>query len=297
MTKNIFIINSFRKSLFFLFYFPFILISCSQKDDEITDLRNTIKQPEVIKNISEEFILDSNNSSCTFFTYDNAGNPVVSWISQNEKNEYEFYYSILTEENKFLEKTEENKFLEKKLINGSNQIKPNGENLPKVIFRNNGDVIAFWGIANPNPENQYSGLILYSISKDKGLTWTTPEKISNDSLSIDQRYFSVAILPNGNVGAIWLDNRYKTSENGSSLFFAELDSTGKFIGEKIIAETVCECCRTNITVSSDGKYNVTYRDIFQDSIRDISYINSVDYGKSFSSPVRINADNWVINKR
>lgn len=270
-----------------IFFFGFVLLmSCSDKNENSKINEVNKKADSVFSNIFEDFILDSNNASCPYFTKDNKGNIVISWITKNENSEFEFCYSVADQKNSF------NKTVK---IPGSNKIKPNGENLPRVIYNSKGDIIALWGVANPNPKNQYSGLIYYSVSNDNGINWADPQKISQDSLSIDQRYFSVTNLPNGNIGAIWLDNRFISSENGSSLFFAELDSSYKFVNEKIIAETVCECCRTNISIDEEGIYNITFRDILQDSLRDIVYMYSSDSGKTFSTPERIRKDNWAIN--
>ena len=64
-------------------------------------------------------------------------------------------------------------------IPGSTNVHPHGENMPKVIFKPSGEIIAAWGAANPNPKNPYSGLVYYSQSFDKGKTWTKAEKYNH----------------------------------------------------------------------------------------------------------------------
>ncbi|SEI54202.1 hypothetical protein SAMN05216327_102347 [Dyadobacter sp. SG02] len=189
-------------------------------------------------------------------------------------------------------------------VPGSEKVKPHGENLSKVILvpggrtpdgrTPNGRIIAAWGVANPNPQNKYSGLVIYSSSADGGITWTKPVAISPAENSIDQRYFDLEILPDGTVGAVWLDSRKNTKHEGSSLYFATFGQNNTFEGEKAIDETVCQCCRTDLFVDKTGGLHVAYRKILNDSIRDMVHIASLDNGKSFSAPARISPDNWVI---
>lgn len=180
-------------------------------------------------------------------------------------------------------------------VPGSEKVKPHGENLSKVILAPNGRIIAAWGIANPNPENKYSGLVFYSSSADGGNTWTSPLPLSPDEKSIDERYFDLEILPDGTVGAVWLDSRKNTKQEGSSLYFATFGRNNIFEGEKAIDGTVCQCCRTDLFVDKTGGLHVAYRKILNDSIRDMVHIVSLDNGKSFSGAERISPDNWVVN--
>ncbi|SDE79626.1 hypothetical protein SAMN04487996_10717 [Dyadobacter soli] len=181
------------------------------------------------------------------------------------------------------------------LVPGSEKVKPHGENLPKVIVAPDGRVIAAWGVANPNPKNPYSGLIYYTSSADGGTTWTSPAPLSPDPNSIDQRYFDFEILPDRSVGVVWLDSRKNNPRDGSSLYFARFGKSNAFEGEKVIDETVCQCCRTDLFTDNTGGLHVAYRKILNDSIRDMVHIVSKDNGVSFSAPARISPDNWVIS--
>jgi hypothetical protein len=102
----------------------------------------------------------------------------------------------------------------------------------------------------------------------------------------------VAVLPNGKTGIVWLNN---SKPEGSTLYFASLNGDQGFSKGKVIGKHTCQCCRTDLLVDSSGKINVAWRDIYHDSIRDMFYCYSADTGKTFSDPVRISADNWVVN--
>lgn len=180
------------------------------------------------------------------------------------------------------------------VIPGSDNIQPHGENLPKIIFKPSGEIIALWGTANPNPKNKYSGLVFYVQSMDNGKSWTAPKPLVTDTASYDQRYYDIALLPDGEAGIIWLDNRKTNPKEGSALYFASTQGKDGFTGERLISQSCCQCCRTDLFVDRKGDIHVLYRGIIEDSIRDMVHIVSADAGKTFSSAQRISDDNWVI---
>ena len=138
-------------------------------------------------------------------------------------------------------------------------------------------------------------MINYSQSFDNGKSWTKAKPLVKNTASIDQRYFDIDLLPNGEVAIIWLDSRTKTEDEGSTLYYAETKGTTGFQNEKPIAETTCQCCRTDLFISKNGTINAAFRDIINDEIRDMVLTYSTDNGKTFSKPNRISPDNWKIN--
>jgi hypothetical protein len=112
--------------------------------------------------------------------------------------------------------------------------------------------------------------------------------------SFDQRYFDVALLPNGEAAITWLDNPNDPNKEGSNVYFATTKGKDGFQGARVIGETACQCCRTDLLVDKKGNIHVAYRDILNDSIRDMVYTFSVDEGRTFSKPKRISDDNWKI---
>jgi hypothetical protein len=178
-------------------------------------------------------------------------------------------------------------------IPGSSNVKAHGENMPKIIVKPSGEIIAVWGTANPNPKNAYSGLVYYTQSFDSGNTWSKPAKLVNDTAGYDQRYFDLALLPDGEAAIVWLDNRINTI--GSGLYYSVTKGKNGFQDGKLIAGPCCECCRTDLFADSRKNIHVVYRAIINDSIRDMVHIISTDNGHSFSNPLKISHDNWVIN--
>jgi hypothetical protein len=64
--------------------------------------------------------------------------------------------------------------------------------------------------------------------------------------------------------------------------------------ETRLASNVCGCCETAIAAGRDGSVFVAWRNIYPVNLRDISFAVSRD-GKTFSAPVRVSEDHWVIN--
>ena len=237
--------------------------------------------------LSPETMIDTASASCPFLTKDSKGNIVLSWIRKSNSSSMAYCYAVSTDEGKT--------FSAPRKIPSSSNAYEHAENLPKMLFKPSGEIIAVWGAANPNPKNMYSGLIFYSQSFDNGKNWSKAKKLVNDTAGIDQRYFDVALMPDGEAGIIWLDNRKKTNKEGSALYFATTKGKDGFQNEKLINESACECCRTELFTDTKKNIHVLYRAIINDSIRDMVHCISVNEGNDFSFPQRISNDNWVIN--
>lgn len=230
--------------------------------------------------------IDPVPGNCPYLTKDTKGNIVVSWATAFNDSSSAFCYAVSADGGR--------SFGKRVVIPSSDNIAPHSENLPKIIFKPSGEIIALWGAANPNANNKYSGLVFYSQSFDEGTTWSQPKKLVNDTAGYDQRYYDVALLPNGEAAITWLDNRKTVDKEGSSLYFATTKGRNGFQEEKRIGQGCCECCRTDLFIDSKAGIHVLYRGIIKDSIRDMVHSVSGDGGKSFSVPRLISNDNWVI---
>ncbi|MBC7851319.1 MAG: exo-alpha-sialidase [Chitinophagaceae bacterium] len=237
-------------------------------------------------NTGSELIVDPLPGECPFMTTDAKGDVILSWLRKPTDSTAVFCYA----------KTSDGKqFTQTNIITTAKNIHPHSENLPKIIFKANGDAMALWGSSNPNPKNKHAGLVFYSQSFDDGISWTAARVLTNDTASIDQRYYDVSLLPNGEIGIIWLDNRKTGKQQGSALYYASTNGRDGFANEHRIAESCCQCCRTDLYTDQKGNIHVLYRGILQDTIRDMVHAMSVDGGKTFSSPKRICSDNWDLN--
>lgn len=180
-------------------------------------------------------------------------------------------------------------------IGPSRGVDPHGENLPKLVFLPKGEVFAAWGLRNPDPRNKYAGVVRYARSPDQGKTWGEAQDLVQDTAGFDQRYFDLAVLPNGEAGIIWLDNRKQPGTKGHALYMAETMPGNGFMNGRAIKQSTCECCRTKLLVDDAGRLHIVYRAILGDTVRDMVHAVSKDGGITFSDARRISADNWVID--
>jgi len=226
------------------------------------------------------------SGSCVNLFKAKDGSVIISWVRDISDSQSVLCYAVSPDGKAFGPTIE---------VSTSDNVHPHAENLPRVIKTPQGKLLAAWGAANPNPKNPYAGLVYFSWSADNGKSWSSRQSLSNDSNSIDQRYFDIDILKDDRVGVIWLDSRNDAKKEGSSLYFATFNEKNAIVNEKAIGATCCQCCRTDLFVDKEGNVHTVYRKIINDSIRDMVHAVSYDNGNTFSSAERISADNWVIN--
>jgi hypothetical protein len=230
-------------------------------------------------------LVDHFPASSPNVTKDSKGNTVISWVRKINDSSSVFCYAAMDNNNQ-LSKTI--------VVPSSTDIYAHAENLPKIVFKPSGEIIAVWGTRNPDPRNKYAGLISYSQSFDNGQTWTPAKRLVTDTAGHDQRYSDVVLMKNGQAAIAWLDNRTTVPEEGSALYCAVTDGANGFVNEHLVSEPTCQCCRTKLFSDSKGNLHVVYRAIIDDSIRDMVHVVSKDNGKTFSAPERIHNDNWIL---
>jgi hypothetical protein len=62
----------------------------------------------------------------------------------------------------------------------------------------------------------------------------------------------------------------------------------------VIARKICQCCRTALATDARGSVYVVFRGATPDNIRDILIARSDDRGQTFSTPISIHDDGWMI---
>lgn len=244
------------------------------------------KQPSVKIESSPAAQVDSLSGACPYLTKDNKGNTVLSWVRSLNDSSSILCYAISADGGRTFPNTV--------TIPSSVNIHAHAENLPRVIFKRSGEILAVWGTRNPSPLNKYAGLVNYAQSFDDGKTWTKAKALVEDTAGYDQRYSDIALLESGEAAIIWLDNRSTNGKDGAALYFASTSGRNGFQNEKLISQSCCQCCRTDLFIDSKNNIHVLYRGIIQDSIRDMVHAVSVDGGKTFSDARQINNDHWVL---
>ena len=217
-----------------------------------------------------------------FLTQDSQGQPIAVWTEKaQDSDQIQVLYS----------RWDGQEFSDPQRIPMEENPKVHSESIPKLLFKPNGDLLLFYEVKIPNPTNDRVSQVKYIISTDDGKTWSEPFRVHSDN-SPDKAhsFFDVALLPDGEIGAVWLDTAL--IEGGRSVLFSKTKSDNRFGKESVVDSLACQCCRTALYADSTGLISVVYRDILPGSIRDISLATSRDGGATFSNSISFSFDQW-----
>jgi hypothetical protein len=64
---------------------------------------------------------------------------------------------------------------------------------------------------------------------------------------------------------------------------------------KILDKQTCECCRIDALADAKGNVDVIYRDLNDKGERDMGYVHSSDFGKTYTESVPLYEDHWKVN--
>ena len=176
----------------------------------------------------------------------------------------------------------------------------NWADFPSVIALQDGSLAAHWLVKSGSGTYAYN--VNISRSKDGGNTWSKPIVPHRDNTQTEHGFVSLIPLPDGRLGAVWLDGRnmkdmkhgdeHAPASESMTLRYAAIDADGKLSDEAQLDERVCECCQTSAALTDEGAIAV-YRDRSQSEVRDIYFVRQVNGG--WGSPQPVHADNWEIN--
>lgn len=257
-----------------------VLHSCQQKQREVVEVRSlNTKGMDAVG---------------AYFTKDEKGNSVLCWTEKESKDAlYHLKYAVYS--------SQHNSFLPPVTVSVSTGAAISPESMGKIAFKSDGTVIALFGKRFEKEKNPFAGAIYYSLSVDKGKSWSKAQYLHSDtSHAYGRSFFDVSRTKDGELAVVWLDGRFGKSVKGSALFFARTEKGKGFALDTCLDKGTCECCRTNIIKDQNNDIHIAYRSImfpsnlFGKQVRDMVYIRSNDNGKTFSHPKTISEDNWEI---
>ena len=76
----------------------------------------------------------------------------------------------------------------------------------------------------------------------------------------------------------------------SKLYFSRGEDAAR-----AVAAGVCYCCKTAVAAGADGSIYAAWRHVYPGNIRDIAFTMSRDGGRTFSDPLRVSDDRWVLD--
>jgi hypothetical protein len=180
-----------------------------------------------------------------------------------------------------------------------NDLFVNWADFPSIVEDAKGTLFAHW-LQKSGP-GTYSYDVQMATSSDGGVMWSKPFLLNRDGKQSEHGFATLAALPNGGIGATWLDGRNMTMGGGDheghdagdmTLRYATVDASGNIAADKQLDDRACECCTTGMTMTANGPV-IVYRDRSPDEIRDISYVRLGANGWTTPRPVR--TDGWKIN--
>lgn len=151
--------------------------------------------------------------------------------------------------------------------------------------------------------------LFLSTSRDGGQSFAAPVKVNDDQKPGAHGMHSLAVSAGGQVHVAWLDERnvapppadvraggrHKHKEPNREVFFASSSDGGRtFSPNRRVAGEVCPCCKTSLAASPDGRVYVSWRQVLPGDFRHIAVASTTDGGRSFSEPVLVSDDRWMI---
>jgi len=168
------------------------------------------------------------------------------------------------------------------------QVSSEGESSPAFVVTPN-KIYAAW---------DESGELRFARSVTWGQSFEKPISIIVQAGKSFSGYPSMAIAPNGDLYATWIDSRDQKNDSydNYSVYLAKSTDQGASFGKNIrVAEKICPCCRPTLAFGPNGEIMVFWRQVYPGSIRDMTVAVSSDGGNTFSEPQRVAQDNWKIN--
>lgn len=178
----------------------------------------------------------------------------------------------------------------------------NWADFPSVIALQDGSLAAHWLVKSGSGTYAYN--VNIARSNDDGKTWSLPVVPHRDNTQTEHGFVSLIPLPDGRLGAVWLDGRnmegmkheeedeHAPAAESMTLRYAAIDRDGRLTDEVQLDERVCECCQTSAALTSEGAIAV-YRDRSQTEVRDIYFVKQANGG--WGAPQAVHADKWEIN--
>ena len=218
------------------------------------------------------------------------GRVILSWVEKIDTERYALRAAVLDQRG----------WSEPLTVSEGDNWFVNWADFPSVIGLSDGSLAAHWLVRSGSAKYAYD--VNISRSPDGGQSWSKPIVPHSDNTQTEHGFVSLISLPDGRLGAIWLDGRnmkdMKESDEHApatasmTLRYATIDREGKLSDEMQLDERVCECCQTSAAFTSAGPIAV-YRDRSPSEVRDIYIVRQVN--GIWTTPQPVEADNWQIN--
>ena len=178
---------------------------------------------------------------------------------------------------------------------------------PSVAVDDDGSVYVLW-TARVESNGKKGTDLYFSASSDMGQSFANPVKVNDEKVPAAHGMHSLHVADNGRIYVSWLDERNVVApkpstkadghhmESNRELFIADSTDGGRtFSRNRKIAGDACPCCKTALAVARDGTVYASWRHVLPGNYRHIAVSTSSDDGATFSKPVIVSDDKWVLH--
>jgi hypothetical protein len=165
----------------------------------------------------------------------------------------------------------------------------NWADFPSLAILDDGSIAAQWLVREGEATFSYG--FRFSVSADRGVTWSPPLRPASSDVSAEYGFVSLVPRVSGAVEIVWLDGRELSGESGRMSLRHRRWHEGTLGEESVIDDDVCTCCQT-AAVTAGETVIVAYRDHAAGEIRDISTARLTREG--WQPPRTLHADGWEI---
>lgn len=257
--------------LFFSVVFTFSIVSCDRSSNDMVQF---IDSPKGFKSSESNLALGTN------------GDVLLSWIETDSSNVSKLLFS----------KLENASWSAPSVIAQGNNWFVNWADFPSLTTFGEEGIVAHY--LQKSADDTYAYDVKLSISPDSGKRWSTSFTAHNDGTKTEHGFVSKINMNENSFLAIWLDGRqYAYAEQDTllpkqmSLRSGQFDISGNLISEGVIDQRTCDCCQTDLAMTSSGPM-VVYRDRSDSEIRDI-YYSHLRNGQ-WTKPEALYDDGWEI---
>jgi hypothetical protein len=166
--------------------------------------------------------------------------------------------------------------------------------------------------ARAGSESGHETSLYLSASRDQGRTFGPPVKVNDDPRPAVHGMHALAIASDGLVYMAWLDERNVTPlpmkdmkmegrtsgrhmESNREVFLASSSDGGRtFSANRRVAGNACPCCKVALALNREGRLYLSWRQVLPGDFRHIAVAASPDQGKTFTTPVIVSDDQWVL---
>jgi BNR repeat-like domain len=180
---------------------------------------------------------------------------------------------------------------------------------PTIAVGADGTIYIGW-TARAGAEGHATDLYL-STSRDGGRSFAPAVKVNDDPVPGVHGMHSLAVASDGRVYLAWLDERNLapavTEQNAAGQkkmehmernreVFTSFSTDGgrSFSANRRVASEACPCCKTSLAVGTNSRVYVGWRQVLPGEYRHIAVASSADGGQTYSRPVIVSDDRWVI---